>query len=240
MKENLQQIRNILLENATIPLERRTLFFKTKEGEYGEHDQFIGVTMPILRKIAKSYYNLDVGDLSRLITSEFNEERFLALAILIMQYQKAQDKELFYNFYLNNIKYVNNWNLVDASAHHIIGAYLWDKEKDYLFTLTKSEILWERRIAIVSTWYFIKNNQLDTTFEIAKLLLNDKHDLMHKAVGWMLREAGKKDEKQLIDFLDRYISQMPRTAVRYAIEKFPEEVRKNILQKKITYASILV
>lgn len=229
---NLQQIRNILLENATIPLERRTLFFKTKEGEYGEHDRFIGVTVPTLRKIAKSYYNLDMEDLSRLITSEFNEERFLALAILIMQYQKAQDKEFFYNFYLNNIKYVNNWNLVDASAHHVIGAYLWDKEKDYLFTLTKSEILWERRIAMVATWYFIKNNELDTTFEIAKLLLNDKHDLMHKAVGWMLREAGKKDEKQLIDFLDRYISQMPRTVVRYAIEKFPEEVRKNILQKK--------
>ncbi|QQV75341.1 hypothetical protein H6P87_00894 [Rickettsia tillamookensis] len=232
MKENLQQIRNILLENSTISLERRTMFFKTNEGEYGEHDKFIGVTVPTLRKIAKSYYNLDVGDLSRLITSEFNEERFLALAILIMQYQKAQDKEFFYNFYLNNIKYVNNWNLVDASAHHVVGAYLLDKEKDYLFTLTKSEILWERRIAMVATWYFIKNNQLDTTFEIAKLLLNDKHDLMHKAIGWMLREAGKKDEKQLIDFLDRYISQMPRTAVRYAIEKFPEEVRKNILQKK--------
>ncbi|WP_233418854.1 DNA alkylation repair protein [Rickettsia tamurae] len=182
--------------------------------------------------MAKSYYNLDVGDLSRLITSEFNEERFLVLAILIMQYQKAQDKEFFYNFYLNNIKHVNNWNLVDASAHHIIGAYLWDKEKDYLFTLTKSEILWERRIAIVATWYFIKNNELDTTFEIAKLLLNDKHDLMHKAIGWMLREAGKKDEKQLIDFLERYILQMPRTMLRYAIEKFPEEVRKNILQKK--------
>ncbi|MCC8418313.1 MAG: DNA alkylation repair protein [Rickettsia endosymbiont of Glossina mortisans submortisans] len=232
MKENLQQIRNILLENSTIPLERRTMFFKTNEGEYGEHDKFIGVTVLTLRKIAKSYYNLDVGDLSRLITSEFNEERFLALAILIMQYQKAQDKEFFYNFYLNNIKHVNNWNLVDASAHHVVGAYLWDKEKDYLYTLTKSEILWERRIAMVATWYFIKNNQLDTIFEIAKLLLNDKHDLMHKAVGWMLREAGKKDEKQLIDFLDRYISQMPRTAVRYAIEKFPEEIRKNILQKK--------
>nr|WP_236682678.1 DNA alkylation repair protein [Rickettsia felis] len=113
-----------------------------------------------------------------------------------------------------------------------MGAYLWDKEKDYLFTLTKSEILWERRIAMVVTWYFIKNNQLDTTFEIAKLLLNDKHNLMHKAIGWMLREAGKKDEKKLIDFLDRYISQMPRTAVRYAIEKFPKEIRKNILQKK--------
>ncbi|AAL03404.1 unknown [Rickettsia conorii str. Malish 7] len=139
---------------------------------------------------------MDMEDLSRLITSEFNEEKFLVLAILIMQYQTAQDKEFLYNFYLNSIKHVNNWNLVDASAHHIIGAYLWDKEKDYLFTLTKSEILWERRIAIVVTWYFIKNNTLNTTFEIAKLLLNDKHDLMYKAVGWMLREAGKKDAKQ--------------------------------------------
>lgn len=180
MRENLQQIRNILLENATIPVERRTLFLKTREGEY----RFIGVTVLTLRTIAKSYYNLDMEDLSRLITSEFNEERFLALAILIMQYQTAQDKEFLYNFYLNNIKHVNNWNLVYASVHHIIGAYLWDKEKDYLFTLTKSEILWERRIAIVATWYFIKNNTLDTTFEIAKLFLNDKHDLMHKAVGW--------------------------------------------------------
>ena len=170
-------------------------------------------------------------DLSRFITSEFNEERFLALAILIMQYQTAQDKEFLYNFYLNNIKHVNNWNLVDASVHHIIGAYLWDKEKDYLFTLTKSEILWERRIAIVATWYFIKNNTLDTTFEIAKLLLNDKHDLMHKAVGWMLREAGKKDEKQLIDFLDRYTLQMPRTAVRYAIERLLQELYKKYLLK---------
>ncbi|WP_342447532.1 DNA alkylation repair protein [Rickettsia fournieri] len=191
----------------------------------------MGVTVPTLRTIAKSYYNLDMEDLSQLITSEFNEERFLALAILIMQYQTAQDKEFLYNFYLNNIKHVNNWNLVDASAHHIIGAYLWNKKKDYLFTLTKSEILWERRIAIVATWYFIKNNTLDTTFEIAKLLLNDKHDLMHKAVGWMLREAGKKDEKQLIDFLDCYTLQMPRTAVRYAIERLPQEVYKKYLLK---------
>lgn len=126
MRENLQQIRNILLSSATIPVERRTLFFKTREGEY---DRFIGVTVPTLHKVAKSYYYLVLDDLSRLITLEFNEERFLALVILIMQYQKAQDKEFFYNFYLNNIKHVNNWNLVDASAHHIIGAYLWDKKK---------------------------------------------------------------------------------------------------------------
>jgi len=238
MKENLQEIRNkeirnILLESATIPAERLAAFFKTKEGQYGEHDRFIGVTVPTLRKIAKSYYHLALDDLEKLIASEFNEERFLALVILISQYQKAEDidKKLFYEFYLNNIKYVNNWNLVDLSAHYIIGAYLWDKDKDYLFTLAKSDILWDRRISVVATWYFIKNNELGVTFEISKLLLNDKHDLIHKAVGWMLREAGKKDEKQLIDFLSSHILQMPRTTLRYAIEKFSQETRKKYLLK---------
>ena len=227
MKENLQQIRNILINSATIPTERLAVFFKTKEGQYGEHDRFMGVTVPTLRKIAKTYY-----DLSRLITSEFNEERFLALVILINQYQKASDndKKFFYEFYIDNIKYVNNWNLVDASAYHIIGAYLWDKE-EYLFKLAKSENLWERRIAMVATWYFIRKNELDLTFKIAQLLLNDKHDLIHKAVGWMLREAGKKDEKKLIEFLNRHISQMPRTTLRYAIERFMPEIRRYYILK---------
>jgi len=226
-----QQIRNTLLNSVTIPAERLTFFFKTTEGQYGEHDRFIGVTVPVLRKIAQSYYNLSMDNLSRLIASEFNEERFLALIILINKYQKASDngKKVFYEFYLDNMRYINNWNLVDASAHHIIGAYLWDKEKDYLFNLAKSEILWERRIAIVATWYFIKKNELKTTFEIAKLLLKDKQDLIHKAVGWMLREAGKKDEKQLINFLNKHVLQMPRTTVRYAIERFSLEKRKNYL-----------
>lgn len=233
MKENLQQIRNILLDSATIPAERLTILFKTKEGQYGEHDRFIGVTVPTLRKIAKTYYNLSKNDLDGLIKSRFNEERLLALVILINQYQKASDndKKFFYEFYIDNIKYVNNWNLVDASAHHIIGAYLWDKDKEYLFKLAKSENLWERRIAIVATWYFIRKNELNLTFKIAQLLLNDKHDLIHKAVGWMLREAGKKDEKQLIDFLNQHISQMPRTTLRYAIERFMPEIRRYYILK---------
>lgn len=233
MKENLQQIRNILLDSATIPAERLTIFFKTKEGQYGEHDRFIGVTVPTLRKIAKTYYNLSKDDLGGLIKSKFNEERFLALVILINQYQKASnnDKKFSYEFYIDNIKYVNNWNLVDASAHHIIGAYLWDKDKEYLFKLAKSENLWERRIAMVATWYFIRKNELNLTFKIVQLLLNDKHDLIHKAVGWMLREAGKKDEKQLIDFLNQHISQMPRTTLRYAVERFMPEIRRYYILK---------
>lgn len=233
MKENLQEIRNILINSATIPTERLAVFFKTKEGQYGEHDKFIGVTVPNLRKIAKTYYNLSKDDLGGLIKSRFNEERLLALVILINQYQKASDndKKFFYEFYIDNIKYVNNWNLVDASAHYIIGAYLWDKDKEYLFKLAKSENLWERRIAMVATWYFIRKNELNLTFKIAQLLLNDKHDLIHKAVGWMLREAGKKDEKQLIDFLNQHISQMPRTTLRYAIERFPKETRRHYILK---------
>ncbi|MGX6960701.1 MAG: DNA alkylation repair protein [Rickettsia endosymbiont of Pentastiridius leporinus] len=234
MKENLQEIRNTLINSATIPEERLAAFFKTKEGQYGEHDRFIGVTVPNLRIVAKDYYNLELNDLSRLISSEFNEERFLALIILINKYQKASDKDkrLFYEFYIDHIKYVNNWNLVDASAYHIIGAYLWDKDKDYLFTLTKSRDLWERRISIVATWYFIRKNELEITFKLAKLLLNDKHDLIHKAVGWMLREAGKKDQKQLVGFLDSYVLQMPRTTLRYAIEKFPKEIYKKYILRK--------
>ncbi|WP_395477645.1 DNA alkylation repair protein [Rickettsia endosymbiont of Pantilius tunicatus] len=212
-----------------MPTERLTAFFKTKEGQYGEYDKFIGVTVPTLRKIAKIYYNLSKDDLGGIIKSRFNEERFLASVILINQYQKASDndKKIFYQFYIDNIKYVNNWNLVDASAHHIIGAYLWDKDKEYLYKLARSKNLWERRIAMVATWYFIRKNELDLTFKIAQLLLNDKHDLIHKAVGWMLREAGKRDEKQLIEFLNRHISQMPRTMLRYAIERFSEETRKH-------------
>jgi len=222
-----------LFSSATIPTERLAVFFKTKEGQYGEHDKFIGVTVPNLRKIAKTYYNLSKDDLGGLIKSRFNEERLLALVILINQYQKASDndKKFFYEFYIDNIKYVNNWNLVDASAHYIIGAYLWDKDKEYLFKLAKSENLWERRIAMVATWYFIRKNELNLTFKIAQLLLNDKHDLIHKAVGWMLCEAGKKDEKQLIDFLNQHISQMPRTTLRYAIERFPKETRRHYILK---------
>ena len=158
----------------------------------------------------------------------------MALFILVEQYKQGvqEVKDQIYQFYLNNLNQVNNWNLVDASAHLIIGAHLHQKNKQSLVVLAQSEILWERRIAIVSTWHFIRNNDLEWTFKIATFLLQDQHDLIHKAVGWMLREAGKKDQNQLIDFLEQYAQKMPRTMLRYAIERFPEPQRKAYLIKK--------
>ncbi len=158
----------------------------------------------------------------------------LALIILTSQYEVATSeiKEQLYQFYLHNLNQVNNWNLVDSSAASIMGAHLSKTDKTIILTLAKSEIIWHRRIAIIATWHFIRSNNLEWTFKIAKILLNDQHDLIHKAVGWMLREAGKKDQDQLIKFLNQYTTQMPRTMLRYAIEKFPEDQRKNYLKLK--------
>jgi 3-methyladenine DNA glycosylase AlkD len=209
------------------------IFFKTGIGHYAEHDQFIGVSVPNLRLIAKQYSNLELKHLKQILTSPINEERLLALIILVNQYKSSnQDyKNAIYEFYINNLKYINNWNLVDASAHLIVGAHLNTKSKAYLLQLSQSNVLWERRIAIVATWYFIRNDNLKPTFKVAKKLMRDEHDLIHKAVGWMLREAGKRDQGQLVDFLDQYSSVMPRTMLRYAIERFPESVRKGYLTK---------
>jgi 3-methyladenine DNA glycosylase AlkD len=228
---NIEQIRPLLQELVTIPKEKHSFFFKTQPGSYSEHDRFIGVTVPHLRKIAKDYSKLPLPEIRMLLESAFNEERFLALAILVDQYKKAKynEKETLYDFYLTNLQYVNNWNLVDSSAHLIIGHYLFDKDKSSLLNLAKSNILWERRIAIISTWYFIRNNNLDWTFKIAHIFLKDSHDLIHKATGWMLREAGKKNVQSLIEYLNKYAAIMPRTMLRYSIEKFPENERKKYL-----------
>ncbi len=234
MTNTLSEISNLLSNSASVPKDRQSIFFKSGPGDYAEHDVFIGVTVPMLRQIAKKYPNLTPTELQALLESSINEQRFLALIILVNQYNKAEQegKEAIYQFYLTNLKHINNWNLVDASAHLIIGAHLFDKNKDLLFRLAQSENLWERRISIVSSWYFIKNNDLKWTFEIAEKLLNDNHDLIHKAVGWMLREAGKKDEAALIEFLDSYSQIMPRTMLRYSLEKFSEPQRKYYLSKK--------
>jgi len=231
--KNINAIKSTLKNSISVQKNKVAMFFKTGIGEYAEHDEFIGVSVPILRKIAKDFENISQDELQELITSKINEERLLALLILIKKYDKASDpqKQKFYKFYLNNLSYVNNWNLVDTSAHLILGAHLADSNKDILFSLANSKIMWERRIAIVSTWYFIKKHDLIWTFSIAEILLNDTHDLIHKAVGWMLREAGKRDEQQLILFLDKHQKNMPRTMLRYAIEKFPETMRKNILRQ---------
>jgi 3-methyladenine DNA glycosylase AlkD len=210
-------------------------FYKTNKGDYAENDQFIGVKVGILRKIAKEFKQLEQADLQLLLYSPINEERLLALLIIVSQYQigDLKEKELIYQYYLHNLKQVNNWNLVDSSAHLIMGVHLLQSNKDILISLAKSKIMWERRIAIIATWHFIAHNQFEWTIKIAEILLKDNHDLIHKACGWMLREVGKKDKNILINFLDKYATTMPRTMLRYAIEKFSKDERQYYL-KKIT------
>lgn len=206
-------------------------FFKTGKGEYSEQDIFIGITVPQLRTIAKEFAKLPLSQIQILITSKIHEERLLALFILVDQYKRGNDheKDIIYHFYLNNIHHINNWDLVDSSAHLIIGPH--PQNNNLLLTLSRSQILWQRRIAIVATWHAIKQNNFTSTITIAKILLNDTHDLIHKAVGWMLREVGKRDNNVLEQFLDTYAAKMPRTMLRYAIEKMPEEKRKFYLKK---------
>ncbi len=209
-------------------------FFKTGKGDYAEGDVFAGIKVPVSRKIAKQFKDLSLTDLSELIKSKIHEERLIALFILVDKMKKAGDKEQekIFKFYIKNMKYVNNWDLVDLSAEKIIGEYLFDKDRELLFRLTKGS-LWERRIAVLSTFNFIKKNDFNTTLNISKSLLSDKHDLIHKAVGWMLREIGKRDLKTEEDFLKEHYKLMPRTMLRYAIEKFPEKKRKSYLNGKI-------
>ena len=229
--DNISSIQFLLRQVADIPKEKTTVFFKTGVGQYAQHDQFIGATVPAVRKIAKKYLHIPLEEIELLLNSSINEERLLALLILVNQYQKAEHdtKIELYEFYLRNLPQVNNWNLVDSSAHLIIGAHLVNADKQILLQLAESELLWNRRIAIVATWYFIRKNDLVWTFKIAQILLNDHHDLIHKAVGWMLREAGKKDQNCLKLFLNEHAFKMPRTMLRYAIEKFPEHQRKEYL-----------
>lgn len=225
-------IRALLLKAATIAEEKRTMFFKTAPGTYGSHDKFLGVNVPSIRKIASAHYkNLSFKEIEGLISSEFNEERLFALLVLVKLYDKNPTQ--IYNFYLSRIEYVNNWNLVDLSAHRIIGAYLADsKDKNYLLELAASENMWKRRIAIVSTWFFIsKLKNLDYTFKIAQILMNDKEDLIHKATGWMLREAGKVNLLQLKFFLEENAQYMPRTMLRYSIERLNIDEKKYYMSK---------
>lgn len=210
-------------------------FFKTDKGQYAEGDIFIGIRMPVLRKIAKNALTLPLNDIPKLLKSKFHEHRMLALLILIYKYQKANDdlQSKIFKIFIDNRKYVNNWDLVDISSPHISGVYLLDKDKTILYNLAKSENLWDRRIAIVSTFAFIRNNQFEDTFKIADILLNDKHDLIHKAVGWMLREVGKRDLKAEKEFLKSRYKKMPRTMLRYAIEKFDEPERQKYLKNQL-------
>lgn len=213
--------------------ERRTIFFKTGKGEYAEGDKFLGIIVPELRRMAKAYGKIDRESLILLLQSSFNEERLLGLFILVSQYNKgnAQTRQELFETYVDNLEHINNWNLVDSSAHLIVGAYLFDKDKTYLITLTQSPIMWHRRIAMVSTLFLIRKNQFDWTIKLAEMLICDDHDLIHKAVGWMLREIGEREEQVLRKFLDEHASYMPRTMLRYAIEKLPTNERLRYLTK---------
>jgi len=228
---NIDEIRAKLRIEAQNNYSDASRFFKTNPGEYAEHDRFIGVKVPILRVIAQQCQHISYDSINSLIQSSVNEERLLALLILIHQYSKGNeaDKQKIFEFYLDNIKQINNWNLVDSSAHIIIGAHVYQKSGDLLISLARSSALWERRIAIISTWYGIRKNDCTMTFSIARILLNDTHDLIHKATGWMLREAGKRDKVMLIHFLDLHAINMPRTMLRYAIEKFSDDKRQYYL-----------
>lgn len=209
-------------------------FFKTGKGEYGEGDKFIGVTVPEQRKIASKYKNLSLVDISQLLKSKIHEERSVALFILVKNFQINESKrsEIF-AFYLKHRKFVNNWDLVDSSADKIVGAYLIEKDKFVLNKLAVSKNVWDRRIAIVSTFYFIKNNKFEETFRISKILINDHHDLIHKAVGWMLKEVGKRDESKLENYLKVNYKLMPRTMLRFTIEKLSDSKRKKYLSGNI-------
>lgn len=209
-------------------------FFKTGRGEYGEGDRFLGITVPNIRAVAKRFQGLPISKIKKLLHSPFHEKRMLALCILMRQYSRGDQKirTQIYRLYLANAKHINNWDLVDTTAQHIVGRHLEGKSKIILFRLATSKNLWKRRIAILSSFWEIRKGRTVLTLALAKKLLHDSHDLMHKAVGWMLREVGKKDGKALRHFLDDHTTTMPRTMLRYAIEKFPDQERKRYLQKR--------
>ena len=210
-------------------------FFKTGPGEYGEDDIFIGLTVPEQRAIAKKYYDLSIKDLQKLLSSKIHEHRLTALFILMHKYEKSDEKgkEEIFNFYLKNTKHINNWDLIDLSAHKILGDYILNNQqfKKIIYKFAKSNSLWEKRIAILSTFILIKNNKFEDTLKISEVLLNDRHDLIHKAVGWMLREVGKKDQKVEEDFLKKHYKKMPRTMLRYAIERFDKKKKEFYMKK---------
>jgi 3-methyladenine DNA glycosylase AlkD len=206
-------------------------FFKTGKGQYGAGDIFLGIKVPIQRQIAKKYSDLPFSSLQTLLNSKIHEYRLIALIILTRQFDRSEKgmQDKIYNFYLRNYNRINNWDLVDLSAPNIVGRYLRDKPRRTLYEFARSENIWKKRIAIIATFTFIRDGQYADTLKIAEILIGDKHDLIHKAVGWMLREAGKRQESVLTGFLDKFAKIMPRTMLRYAIEKLPEAKRKHYL-----------
>ena len=210
-------------------------FFQTKEGQYAHGDLFLGVRVPQIRKVVAHYKTLPLTEVTILLQSKYHECRFAALVILVNQFEHGNEveQETIYNFYLDHTAYINNWDLVDVSCHKIVGPWLLDKDRTKLYDLAKSNWLWDQRIAIVSTLAFIRKNQFEDTLRLSEYFLTHSHHLIHKACGWMLREAGKRDKATLIQFLDKFTSQMPRVMLRYSIEKLSEEERKTYLRSQI-------
>lgn len=210
-------------------------FFKTGPGEYGEGDVFIGLAVPKVRALSKAYRHLAMADVLRLLKSKIHEERQLALFIWVLQFPRADEKrkKLIFDNYLAHTAFINNWDLVDASAEYIVGAFLNDRPKKLLLDLARSSSLWERRIAMLATFGYIKAGAMEWPLKIATRLLEDKEDLIHKAVGWMLREIGSRDPKAEQAFLKEHYRTMPRTMLRYAIEKFPAALRRKYLEGKV-------
>ena len=229
--DNLKRDLNVLADPKRARASQR--FFKTGPGEYAEGDRFLGITVPAQRKVAHAYIALKLPAVGKLLRSPIHEHRFVALEILVAKYERGdlREKGRVFNFYLRHKAYVNNWDLVDTSAEYIPGDYLFGKKKEVLFTLARSKNIWQRRMAIVATFCFIKKGRFGETLKISKILLADEHDLIHKAVGWMLREVGKRSLETELQFLDVYYRRMPRTMLRYAIERFPEKKRKHYLER---------
>lgn len=231
---NVEQVITELTALADPEIAQHSMrFFKSGEGEYGEGDKFLGLRVPVLRQIVKKFKQATIADALELLSNEYHEVRLFAVLLMVALFVRAKKDELqqqkVVEAYLAHTRFINNWDLVDSSAHKILGKYLLDKDRQILHRLSQSNDLWEKRIAMMATYYFIKQGEFTDTFQIAETLLADQHDLIHKIVGWMLREVGNIDRDAEIDFLKSRYQKMPRTMLRYAIEKFPKEQRKAYL-----------
>ncbi len=232
----IQEIKNTLKKLGDKRIAQQLQrFFKTGKGEYGEGDKFLGIRVPVLRKLINKYKDISIDEIVQLLNSEYHEERMLSILMLVDAFSKGGNnaKRIIYMRYLDNIKYINNWDLVDCSAPYIVGAYLLNSDRQPLYEMAVSKVLWDRRIAIISTFHFIKRNEFDDTLNISEISKSDKEDLIHKAVGWMLREVGKRNLKIEEEFLKKHYKNMPRTMLRYAIEKFNEDKRQKYLKGTI-------
>lgn len=230
-KELLDEIISMKNDESIAILQR---FFKTGKGQYGEGDLFLGIRVPELRKISKKYFDkISIDECEKLLKNKYHEIRLLSLFIFILKYEKENNKKTIFDIYLSNSRYINNWDLVDLSSPNIVGSYIYNNnlDKRILYDMIKTHDLWNTRIAILATFYFIKNEDYKDIIKMSEILIDDKRDLIHKALGWMLREVGKRDKTTLVKFLEKYSKKMPRTMLRYSIEKLSDEQKTIFMQK---------